>query len=116
LLIYAEGVLGTNASSTNAAALAAVNRLRSRAGLLPLTVLTKDNILHERRVELAFEGDYWFDIQRQGLCQSETNTSRHRKGAPTALTGATINHYGITVTSASQAFPAHPFERGDRRS
>lgn len=67
LLIYAEATLGTNASTTDATALDAFNQVRERAGLLGLDEITLEDIMHERRVEFAFEGDYWFDIQRQGF-------------------------------------------------
>ncbi|MBL7741549.1 MAG: RagB/SusD family nutrient uptake outer membrane protein [Chitinophagaceae bacterium] len=71
LLIYAEAVLATNASTSDASALAAFNKVRSRAQLATKTSITKDDILKERRVELAFEGDYWFDIQRQGFAKAK---------------------------------------------
>jgi hypothetical protein len=71
LLIYAEATLGTNASTSDASALAAFNKVRTRAGLPTKSVLTLDDILHERRVEFAFEGDYWFDITRQGFAKAK---------------------------------------------
>lgn len=80
LLIYAEAVLGTNASTSDASALAAFNKVRQRAGLLPKTSLTMDDILHERRVEFAFEGDYWFDIQRQGFAKAKQIIEAQNRG------------------------------------
>jgi hypothetical protein len=44
-----------------------MNEVRARAGLVtPLTAsqITFDRIVHERRVELAFEGHYLFDMKR----------------------------------------------------
>jgi hypothetical protein len=67
LLIYAEAVLGNNASTSDASALEAFNKVRRRAGVPEKTTLTKDDILHERMIEFHFEGDYWFDVQRQGF-------------------------------------------------
>lgn len=67
LLIYAEAVLAGGASTTDAGALAAFNAVRQRAGLPAKTVLTPDDIFKERRVEFAFEGDFWFDVQRLGF-------------------------------------------------
>jgi hypothetical protein len=64
LLIEAEAVLGTAASTTDPAALGPFNKVRQRAGLTPLTVITKADIFHERRIELAIEGDYWYDLCR----------------------------------------------------
>ncbi len=80
LLIYAEAVLGTEASTTDAAALSAINKVRERAGLIPLTVVTTDAIMHERRVEFAFEGDYWFDIQRQGFAKAKQIIEAQNRG------------------------------------
>ena len=51
-------------------ALAALNQVRERAGLPDYTETNQDSlrmkIYHERRVELAFEGDRTFDLIRQG--------------------------------------------------
>jgi hypothetical protein len=102
LLIYAEAVLGNNASTTDASALAAFNQVRTRAGLDPLSSLTKQQILHERRVEFAFEGDYWFDIQRQGFTVAQQIINAQERGT---LNGdGTVNHVGATFNSASQLY------------
>ncbi|MGB3005842.1 MAG: RagB/SusD family nutrient uptake outer membrane protein [Chitinophagaceae bacterium] len=89
LLIYAEAVLGTAASTTDATALSAYNKVRQRAGLLPKTTITLDDILKERRAEFAFEGDYWFDIQRQGFAKAKQiieAQDRGTAGAPVHVT------------------------------
>jgi hypothetical protein len=80
LLIYAEAVLGTSGSTSDASALAAFNKVRQRAGLLPKTSITLDDIMHERRVEFAFEGDYWFDIQRQGFAKAKQIIEAQNRG------------------------------------
>jgi len=44
-----------------------MNEVRSRAGLtVPLTAgdINFDRVVHERRVEFAFEGEYFFDLKR----------------------------------------------------
>lgn len=106
LLIYAEAVLGTNSSTSDPDALAAFNKVRTRAGLSSLSSLTKDIIMHERRVEFAFEGDYWFDIQRQGFAKAQSIISSQERGTYSS-TG--INHYSITTfTSASQLYMPIP--------
>jgi starch-binding outer membrane protein, SusD/RagB family len=64
LLIEAEAVLAGNASTTDAAAVAPVNKVRQRAGLSPVSSVTLNTILHERRMELAMECDYWYDLGR----------------------------------------------------
>ncbi|QKJ64473.1 RagB/SusD family nutrient uptake outer membrane protein [Flavobacterium sp. M31R6] len=64
LLIHAEAVLAGGGSTTDAAALKSINAVRRRAGLSNLTSVTFDDIFLERRKELCFEGDYWFDLGR----------------------------------------------------
>lgn len=53
-----------SASTTDSEALAAINKVRNRAGLSSLGTLTWDDIWNERRLELAFEGDRWYDFVR----------------------------------------------------
>lgn len=80
LLIYAEATLAGAGSSSDAKALEALNKVRTRAGLLPRTSFTQDDILHERRVEFAFEGDYWYDIQRQGFAKAKALIEKQNRG------------------------------------
>lgn len=80
LLIYAESSLGAGASTSDAAALAAINKVRARANLAPFSSFTKDDVLHERRVEFAFEGDYWFDITRQGFAKAKAIIEAQNRG------------------------------------
>ena len=103
LLIYAEGKLGTAASTTDATALTAFNLVHQRAGLTPVTSLTKDIIFHERRSEFAFEGDYWYDVQRQGFQKAQSIINGQERGTY-SFDGATINHQGASLNAASQLF------------
>ena len=64
LLIHAEAILAGQESTSNQAALNSFNTIRERAGLGSLPSITLEDILHERRVEFAIEGDYWFDLGR----------------------------------------------------
>jgi hypothetical protein len=64
LLIHAEAILAGDASTSNAVALKSLNAVRNRAGLDSVTSFTTDDIFTERRKELCFEGDYWFDLGR----------------------------------------------------
>jgi hypothetical protein len=97
LLIYAEATIGNSASTTDATALAAFNKVRTRAGLDPKINITKDDVLKERRLELAIEGDYWFDLGRldgvPGIVTSHpkaiaiiSNQNRGEVGNPTKFT------------------------------
>lgn len=63
-LIYAEAVLGNSESTSDAGALNAFNAIRKRAGLAEKASITLDDIYHERRVEFAYESDYWYDLVR----------------------------------------------------
>lgn len=102
LLIYAEAILGESNSTTDAQALDAMNQVRARAGLDGVTEVTKDNILHERRVEFAFEGDFWYDIQRQGFERAKAIIAQQERG--TYNFDGTINSVKVEIVSPSQLF------------
>lgn len=80
LLIYAEAVMNGAESTTEATALTAFNAVHTRGGLDPVSIITKDGLLRERKVEFAFEGDYWFDIQRQGLAKASEIVAAQERG------------------------------------
>lgn len=80
LLIYAEAIMAGSSSTSDGEALNAFNAVHTRAGLQPVTVLPYDELLHERKVEFAFEGDYWFDIQRQGREKANQIVSTQQRG------------------------------------
>ena len=70
LLMHAEAILAGGQSTTSTNAIASVTLVRERAGLVdPLVEVTNENLLLERRVELAFENQRWFDLQRFGVAQ-----------------------------------------------
>lgn len=60
-LVYAEACCLLNDS---ASALAVVNQIRARANAAPLTSVSFIDIWKERRLELALEGDRWYDFVR----------------------------------------------------
>ncbi len=65
-LIYAEAMIGNNASTTDASAIDAFHAVRSRAISTyerPASI-TWEDVWKERRLELACEGDRWFDYVR----------------------------------------------------
>jgi starch-binding outer membrane protein, SusD/RagB family len=63
-LIYAEAIMGSNTTTSDPDALLYYNQVRTRAGLEPLSTITLDALINERRIELAFEGQYWGDMVR----------------------------------------------------
>ena len=67
LLMHAEAILSGGQSTTSTNALASFQEVRNRAGLTTLvTEITKEDLLNERRVELAFENHRLFDLIRMG--------------------------------------------------
>lgn len=97
LLIYAEAVMGGSGATADALALEAFNAVHTRAGLDPVTNLTMDELLHERKVEFAFEGDYWFDIQRQGLAKASQMVASQERG--TYGDNRVLNSFKATIPS-----------------
>lgn len=65
-LVYAEAVLGNNTSTSDASALSAFYAVRDRSikNGTHKAALTFDDIFKERRLELACEGDNWYDFVR----------------------------------------------------
>ncbi len=70
-LNYAEAILGNNASTSDANALMYLNMLRKRANLGEKTILNYEDIIHERRVELCMEGQYWYDLVRRSYYKQQ---------------------------------------------
>src|SRR6185436_19453135 len=68
-LIYAEATMGSNTTTSDPDALLYYNQVRTRAGLDPLSTITLDALIIERRIELAFEGQYWADLVRLSYWQ-----------------------------------------------
>ena len=70
LLMYVEAVLGApsepyaNDITNDVNALAVYNAVRARAGHLPVTSVSRNELLQERKFEFAFENQRWFDLQR----------------------------------------------------
>lgn len=63
-LTYAEAILGTSQSTSDAKALEKFNGIRKRAGVSEFTSISFRDILAERRREFAFESITWFDLLR----------------------------------------------------
>lgn len=63
-LIYAEAILGNSTTTSDPTALTYFNKVRTRAGLKPVTSFNITTLRVERRVELAYEGQYWLDLVR----------------------------------------------------
>jgi len=70
-LIYAEAILGNSASTSDFEATKAFNAVRNRAGVVEKGSITFEDIFLERRLELAYEGDYWYDFIRLSYYKSD---------------------------------------------
>jgi hypothetical protein len=100
LLNHAEASFELNKASD---ALNAVNQIRTRAGVSPLASITRENIRHERKVELAFENGYrYYDLKSWRLSTSllsvqysgleyyiDTPTSKYKLNVLKNLDGST---------------------------
>ena len=70
LLMHVEAILAGGDETADANALASFQAVRDRAGLTDIvTSVTKQELLDERRVELAFENQRFFDLVRFGVAQ-----------------------------------------------
>ena len=70
-LNLAEATLGNSASTTDAVALTNFNKVRERASMPALTEITYAAIQYERRIELALEGQYWYDLVRRAYYKQQ---------------------------------------------
>lgn len=93
----------------NATAAMYINQVRARAGLtIPLTPsdITFDRIVHERRVELAFEGLNFYDMKRWRLAHIVWN------GTPTTVSDLKSN-IGKATQHSTQPWGLWPYKQYD---
>ncbi|MFI1770889.1 RagB/SusD family nutrient uptake outer membrane protein [Thalassobellus citreus] len=105
LLIHAEAILAGANSTTNSAALRSVNKVRNRAGLGDITEIFADRLLHERRVEFAFEGEYFFDIQRLDRTEAINMLSNQERGTYSTDAVPVVWSEKFTPTEGDFIFP-----------
>lgn len=97
LLMYAEAQFIANGDSDKSG-LEALNKVRQRAGLSPLSSLTMQNIIDERRAELYSENERWFDIIRWKIADKVlANAGKQRYAFKGYKPGTT--EYDIVVTA-----------------
>ena len=70
-LNLAEAILGNASNTTDETALKYFNLVRERAEMPIKEKLTYEDIRHERRMEFAFEGLYWYDLIRRSYYQQQ---------------------------------------------
>lgn len=97
LLMHAEAILADGTSTTSSAALSSFNEVRNRAGLADDDdgEITKQELLDERRVELAFENQRWFDLVRFGVAVDVLSAF------------STANAYGFTTNDLLLPIPQY---------
>ncbi len=64
LLIHAEAAINGGGSMTDG--INSFNKIRRRAGLPENPAPTAEDVFKERRIELAFEMEFWYDVIRRG--------------------------------------------------
>ncbi len=119
-LIYAEAVLGNSSSTTDASALRALNSVRRRAlgsSYEDVTSFNFADIDRERRLELAMEGDRWYDLVRLHYYKPEEAKAiieDQERGGWNGLdafytnndaSGLEINTHKVSVTDADFTLP-----------
>ncbi|GAA4304637.1 RagB/SusD family nutrient uptake outer membrane protein [Compostibacter hankyongensis] len=108
LLMLAEAINEQSGPTTDAYTY--LNQVRQRAGLKAVSGLSKDafreKVLHERRVELAFENWRWFDLKRtktpEELASFLNAYAAKEKANPTA------SRQGVPYSSSDYIF--QPYE------
>jgi hypothetical protein len=74
-----------------------INQIRTRAGLEDISSATdgsfEDHLMHERRIELAFENHRWYDLIRFGKAVSTMNAQFSKQG------------FSITINDDDLVFP-----------
>jgi len=84
LLMHVEAAIGDGTSTTDIGALESFQKIRDRAfpDTAPNTVssVSKTELLRERRVELAFENQRWFDLLRFGVADQVLSAHAEEMG------------------------------------
>ena len=97
-LVYAEAVIGNNNSTTDASAIDAFYKVRSRAikSAARPTSITWNDVWKERRIELAMEGDRWYDFVRRSyydMSGTINELKQQKRGAYYGLNTLYKNYY-----------------------
>ena len=70
LLMHAEAILAGRAETSDGAAVGSFNAVRARAGIEAASSVSQTSLLRERRVELAFENQRFYDLLRFGVADA----------------------------------------------
>jgi hypothetical protein len=112
-LVYAESFLSdVNSSTTDPEALKAYNAVRARAiqGWTPATSITFWDVFTERRLELAFEGDNWYDYVRLHYFEPDLAVSKlgeQERGSYNGLTAYYKDQASAVTLNSRKFVPSH---------
>lgn len=70
-LNLAEAILGNNETTNDALALQYYNAVRERAGMPEKLIIQYEDLRYERRIEFAYEGQYWYDLLRRSYYRQQ---------------------------------------------
>lgn len=84
-LNLAEAILGNDETTTDPVALEYYNAVRTRAGMPTKLIIQYEDLRYERRIELAYEGQYWYDLIRRAYYEQQSvvdylNTQERNRG------------------------------------
>ncbi len=81
LLLHVEAIIGSGTQTSASNAISSFQQVRDRAGLTDaVSNITKTDLLRERRVELAFENQRWFDLLRFGVANQVLSAHSDDRG------------------------------------
>ena len=103
LLIHAEAAImggGSTAQGTTS-----FNKVRRRAGLNDIINPTIDDIFEERRIELAFEFEFWYDVVRRGEAFAVDFLSNTERGIFTDTDPPQVDSRKFAATADDLLYP-----------
>ncbi len=106
-LIYAEAALGAARPPRMQTALKYFNDVRKRAGVPDKLIITANDIFNERRLELAMEGQIWYDIVRMHYHSPQKALQllgAQDRGTYRIVPNAATNATSWSITSDTPAF------------
>lgn len=107
-LIYADAVLGNQATTTDAKALEYFNAVRTRAGMPLKNSLTFEDIFQERRIETVFEGNSWNEVVRWYYFDPAKaiayTAAQHKENYTMSYVAGSTNPKRYTVTYSDPEF------------
>jgi starch-binding outer membrane protein, SusD/RagB family len=101
--LIAVEAIAKGGGTTDPKAIAYFNTVRRRAGLIERTDVTEEDIRKERRIELAFEGDYWYDLCRMDRTKAMDLLKKQERGVYGS--GTSVNSTLVSPKPSDFLFP-----------